>query len=167
MKTSPFEGIQIGDYLVHSPIDEGTIGSVYLLKRIDNFPDSRAIKFVASAKIRPGWENEITKVMRLRTTDGVVKYQSHGSIEVANEKYLWISWDFIPGFSLKKCIAERKVTVPIVVDVVRRVLSVLHACAHVDIQHGDLHSGNIIVEDENPLYVDSERQRIWITDFGY
>lgn len=165
---SPFIGIEIADYKVVSELapGEGTVGSVFLLERKGEFPDSRAIKFV-SKPLRQGWQNEITKVVKLRTTEGVVKYQTHGDLTIAGTDYLWIAWEFIEGDSLRKCIKEKLVTIPILIDVVQRVLSVLHACGEVKIQHGDLHSGNVLVERENPLNVDSERRRIWITDFGY
>lgn len=166
---SSFIGIRIADYEVISELapGEGTVGSVFLLERKGEFPDARAIKFVSKANLRQGWQNEITKVVKLRTTEGVVKYQTHGELAVDGKDYLWIAWEFIEGDSLKKCIKDKLVTIPILVDVVHRILSVLHACGQVKIQHGDLHSGNVLVERENPLNVDSERRRIWITDFGY
>ncbi len=52
-------------------------------------------------------------------------------------------------------------------DVVQRVLRVLHACEAIGTQHADLHSGNLIVENPNPLNVNADERRIWITDFGY
>lgn len=169
MPISPFIGIRINDYEVISELapGEGTIGAVFRLERRDQFPDIRAVKFVLKGDLRPGWQNEITKVSKLKTTEGVVKYQNHGFITVNSREYLWISWEFIEGDSLRRCIACKHVTVPILVDVIHRVLSVLHACNQVGIQHADLHAGNVLVEKENPLNIDAERRRIWITDFGY
>ena len=169
MKTSPFIGAKIGDYEVISEVapGEGSVGSVFLLERKGEFPDIRAIKFVLKSNLRLGWQNEITKVSKLKTTEGVVKYLAHDFKNVGGEEYLWIEWEYIEGDSLKKCIKEKRVTVPILIDVVRRVLSVLHACKQVGVQHADLHPGNVLVEKENPLNIDSECRRIWITDFGY
>src|SRR4051794_41097885 len=118
-----FIGIRIAEYEVISELapGEGTVGSVFLLERKGDFPDLRAIKFVAKTNLRQGWPNEITKVVKLRTTEGVVKYQTHGEITVAGTDYLWIAWEFIEGDSLKKCIKERFVTIPILLDVVHRV----------------------------------------------
>jgi serine/threonine protein kinase len=161
-----FTGIEIEGYKVEEPVDSGSIGAVYLLRRATP-PDVRAVKFIRTTSLRRGWENEIVKVVKLGLTEGVVKYQRHGKTVVDGEDYLWISWDYIKGCSLKRCILEKTVTLPILIDVIRRVLAVLHACKQIGIQHGDLHTGNILVEDDNPLYIDRERRRIWITDFGY
>src|SRR4051794_23000566 len=100
-----FAGLQILDYTVEEALGSGSIGSVYVLRR-RSLPDVRAVKFIAASNVRDGWENEITKVSRLRTTDGVVKYQAHGRTTVNAQEFLWISWDYIDGESLKKCIDQ-------------------------------------------------------------
>ncbi len=169
MKTSPFIGVIINGYAVVSEIapGEGTIGSLFLAERKGEFPDARAIKFVLKANLRPGWQNEITKVSRLKTTAGVVKYLAHDFLNIGGKDYLWIAWEYIQGDNLKTYINGKLLTIPILLDVVRTILSVLHACKQVGIQHADLHAGNVLVEKENPLNIDPERRRIWVTDFGY
>lgn len=42
----------------------------------------------------------------------------------------------------------------------------MHACLQQEINHGDLHTGNIIVEVPDPRRIDSTHP-VWVTDFGY
>lgn len=163
-----FIGQTINGYSIIRPINRGALGRVYLAEKVDNaIHDQRAIKFIPKCNIRSGWENEISKVTRLRNTDGVVRYQAHGIVSIKADEYLWISWDYIEGISLTDIIAQNKITLQIICDIIARCLQVLHACQSINIQHADLHTGNIIVENSNVLNLNPEQRRIWITDFGY
>jgi len=163
----PYLGFSANGFTVTERLGAGAVGAVFLFERAGALPIKRAVKFVPQHCIRQEWENEIRKVIRLGNTEGVVKYLDHGFAEIGGERNLWIVWDYIPGKSLRKFIELRLVTVPILQDVIRRVLEVLHACHAVGIQHADLHSGNILVEDIDIVSFDGRQQRIWITDFGY
>lgn len=164
---APMVGTVIGPYVLDRPLGKGDVGCVYHARRSDGIPEERAIKLVRSDNLRPNWQNEISKVVRLRLTPGVVRYHEHDHLEIGGTAYEWISWDYIPGKSLRELIAERDVTVPLLVSVVECVLNVFHACRSAGIQHGDLHSGNIIVQDASELRLDSSRREVWLTDFGY
>lgn len=162
-----FIGLSINNYKVTAPIDEGTIGKVYRANSEGTIHDVRAIKFIPEDALRGGWENEINKVTKLRNSVEIVRYQSHGFTEVESKRYLWISWDYIDGESLFALSESKRLTITILTDVLASALKVLHACQKVDIQHADLHSRNILVEFPNPLTLNAEQRRIWITDFGY
>lgn len=166
-KPDPFLGLELEGYVVEQKCGAGKIGAVYYAKRKGNIPDERAIKFISSKSRRNGWENEISKVTKLQLTEGVVPYVTNGEITHAGERYTWIAWKYVKGKSLKDFVETRKISIPLLCDVVVRILSVLHACSKVDVQHGDLHSGNILIEDPNDLNINPEEQRIWVTDFGY
>jgi len=163
----PILGTSIGAYVLDRTLGKGGVGSVYHARRRDDIPEERAFKLIRSNDLRPNWENEISKVVRLGRTPGVVRYHEHGRMDIGGSSYVWISWDFIPGKSLKELQVERDITVPMLVSVVENVLQVFHACRSVGVEHGDLHAGNIIIENESVLRFDSSRREVWVTDFGY
>jgi len=164
----PFIGKKVDGYTVLRlvPNGEGNIGKVYIASRDDNI-DNRAVKFIEKNKLRRGWENEIRKVLKLRRIPSVVQYFNHDWITVAGSRYLYIIWDYIPGDSIKKLIAQKKITIPLLEEIINQVLSVLHACRETNQQHGDLHTGNILVEKEDRRRLGGHYQPIWVTDFGY
>jgi tRNA A-37 threonylcarbamoyl transferase component Bud32 len=162
-----FLGCNLDGYVVQRRCGVGNVGAVYYARKEGEVVDERAIKFIPHSILRATWQQEINKVTRLANTPGVVPYVAHDDVDVAGVRYRWIAWRYIDGSSLRSLIREKRVSIPILCDVVRRTLSVLHACDYVQIEHGDLHAGNILVEAPNPMNIDPEEQRIWITDFGY
>ena len=165
--TDQFINIEVDGYKIIKRCGVGQIGSVYLGEKDGEIRNQRAIKFIVKDQLRDGWQNEINKVTQLHSTDGVVPYIAHDEINVNDIQYLWIGWRYIKGTSLRKFLQEGKITIPLLKDIISIILSVLHACQTIGIQHGDLHSGNILVEDPNDMYIDSTRRKIWVTDFGY
>lgn len=166
MTNDKFIGEVVEGYVIQRKLGKGAIGTVYLAHRED-IDDNRAVKFIKINDLRPDWDNEIRKTTRLRRTEGVVKYHSHNFIEILGESYLYMSWEYIPGESLKELIEKREITLPIIVDTFEKVLEILHACKQAHIEHADLHSGNILVENFDPLSINPEQRRVWVTDFGY
>lgn len=163
-----FIGIEIAEYKLVEEIGvgEGSIGKVYRAEREgDTYPD-RAIKIVKKDILREGWSNEITKVNKLEGIDGVVQYLNHNSIKLDNEEYLWIMWQYIRGISLKKLIKQKRITIPTIRAVVVKVLEILHACRQEQINHGDLHTGNIIIAEPDRRRLTAANP-VWVTDFGY
>ena len=163
-----FIGHSINGYIIQEKIGKGCIGSVYKAVK-EELDDVRAVKFVPMDVVskKNNWEQEIIKVNKLRRTEGVVHYHTHDTIEVDGVEYLYIMWDYIPGKSLKNYISSNSLTMQMVVDVVIRSLSVFHACKQLGIQHADFHSGNILIEEPDPLNINENIQKVWITDFGY
>ena len=162
-----FIGTNIDDYKIKKRCGAGKIGCVYLAEKEGEVVDRRAIKFIIGEDLREGWENEINKVTQLEMTDGVVPYISHGTTQIEGVSYRYIFWRYVKGGSLREYIDENKLTLPILKDLISRILSILHACQTISIQHGDLHSGNILIEDSNEMNIDPNLRRIWVTDFGY
>lgn len=163
-----FMGISIDGYIVTKAIKSGNVGSVYLAYN-NELEDTRAIKFIAQAKVdaKPNWEQEIKKVVRLRQTEGVVHYHKHGFIEVDNERYLYIMWDYIPSDSLADIIKDSRITLQLLINVIDRALNIFYACSKLGMQHADFHSGNILIQEPDPLSMNSDIRKVWITDFGY
>lgn len=161
-------GIEINGYIIKDPVGQGCIGKVF---RAYNEPlmDTRAVKFVPFDIVnqKPHWLAEITKANKLHSVDGVVNYLGHGQITIDGSEYLYIMWDYIQGKSLKNIIEKRELTIQMLMDVVKCSLSVFFACKKLDMQHADFHAGNILIEDVNPLNINSNERKVWITDFGY
>lgn len=153
-------------YKILRKLGQGQVGKVYLAFN-ENLDVYRAVKFIRVEDLREGWLNEIKKVIKLKTTDHVVKYYSHGTFTLKGQEYLYIFWEYIPGKSLKEIIDQNELTFPILKNTIDRIFEVLHACKMVKIDHADLHCGNIILQDKNELSINPELRKIWITDFGY
>lgn len=163
-----FIGLSIDGYVVTKAIKSGNVGSVYLAQN-NELEDTRAVKFISQEKVdaKPSWEQEIKKVVRLRQTEGVVHYHKHGFIDIKNEHYLYIMWDYIPSDSLADIIENSQITLQLLINVIDRALNVFFACSKLEMQHADFHAGNILIQEPDPLSMNSEIRKVWITDFGY
>lgn len=170
------EGETIDDYKLLEFVGRGRIGYVYkaILK---GFPDApRAVKLIFG-DLKPGWDNELRKVMKLEVVDGVVHFHSMGAAHAtkAGKTRLcqYTVWDFIaPGQDLKKYLKRvKKVPTTFVFAVVERILRVLYYCERCGVaRHGDLHVGNILIGDESNSRIDDQlqtREPIYVSDFGY
>lgn len=76
-------------------------------------------------------------------------------------------WDYIPSDSLADLIKSSKITLQLLINVIDRALNVFYACSKLGMQHADFHSGNILIQEPDPLSMNSEIRKVWITDFGY
>ncbi|HCN19711.1 MAG TPA: hypothetical protein DIS73_05430 [Planctomycetia bacterium] len=166
----PYIGLHpITDYYLTEKVGEGKIGSIYRAERSDP-PDVLACKIIPEGRLKDGWQRELEKVLRLRTVPNVVQYHPpHGAgYDKNNRPYYWVMWDFIKGTDLKKYLQHLPwpLDLAFIENIGRTVLEVLHACRAVQIDHGDLHEGNILISDPDPRLLGSPR-RIWISDFGY
>ncbi|MBU0576909.1 hypothetical protein KJ654_04625 [Patescibacteria group bacterium] len=166
LKQDPYIGITINDYCLMKKVGEGKIGSVYKAKR-SNPPDVLACKVMP--KLKDGWIKEIEKVVRLRGVPNIVAYHSHGSkFDKNNRQFAWVLWDFIDGINLRQYIEDPpwSLDLAFIEGIAETIFKVLHACRAVEIEHGDLHEGNILISNPDSRLVGSPRT-IWISDFGY
>ncbi len=165
----PYIGLEpTPDYRLTKLEGEGKIGRVYRAERSDPH-DVLACKIIPKRKLKQGWEREIQKLAQLRGISNVVQYHTHGSkLDRANRPYVYILFDFIDGKNLKDHIAERPdhLDMAFVENLTRILLHVLHACRAGSIHHGDLHDGNILIQNPDPRILGSPRT-IWVSDFGY
>lgn len=147
----------------------GAIGTVYYAERIDGFDERVAIKLVPFDTLRDGWQREIQKALKLGNGRGeynISSYRDHGKTTIDGVDYLWIATIWIDGISVKKLIADKKMTLPILLSVIKSTLHVLHGCKALGMQHGDLHAGNIMVEPPGELSINNT-YKAYIIDFGY
>lgn len=164
----PYINIAINEYKLKKKVGKGRIGTVYKAKRFSP-QDTLACKIIPIAKLKQGWEREIEKVVRLRGVPNIVQYHSHGTyLDKNNIPFVWILWDFIEGINLRHYInyLPWPLDLPFIENIIKTVLEVLHACRAVEIQHGDLHEGNILISNPDPRFPGTQR-RILISDFGY
>lgn len=169
MEHDMFIGLIVDDrYKIIRKISSGNVGAVYYAEDT-SILDSKAIKFISKDKIthNTNWKQEIIKVNKLRNQPGVVKFHKYNEINVDGEEYIYIIWDYIPGKSFRTLIEEKGITIQLLINVIERALEVFHACGQLDMQHGDFHSGNILIQDANELSFVPNSREIWVTDFGY
>jgi serine/threonine protein kinase len=166
-KKDPYVGVDLRNgYIITEYVDSGKMGSIYKAKNKDT-QDILACKVIR--KLRDGWQREIQKVVRLRSIPNIVAYHSHSTeLDKNNMPFIWVLWDFIKGKNLREYIKNPpgKLDLAFIEDIAKTILRVLHACRAVDVQHGDLHEGNILIGDPDPRIPGSPRT-IWISDFGY
>ncbi len=155
-------------YKVIRKINSGNVGSVYYAEDT-SIQDVKAIKFIPKARIErnKNWKQEIIKVNQLAYQPGIVKFHKFDETIIDSEQYIYIIWDYIPGKSLRQLIENEEVTMQLLINVIETALKVFFACGQLGIQHGDFHSGNILIQDINELSFVPNAREVWITDFGY
>ncbi|MFG6347001.1 MAG: protein kinase [Lachnospiraceae bacterium] len=155
-------------YKVMRKINSGNVGSVYYAEDT-SIQDVKAIKFIPKVRIErnKNWKQEIIKVNQLAYQPGIVKFHKFDETKIGDEEYIYIIWDYIPGKSLRQLIENKEVTMQLLINVIETALKVFFACGQLGIQHGDFHSGNILIQDANELSFVPNVREVWITDFGY
>jgi hypothetical protein len=168
-------GERVDDFVLEEYVGSGKIGAVYRGHQHDIPSRIVAIK-VVPGQPRPGWENEIRKVVLLADIQGVVHFHQVGekrlTVRGETNVFLFTVWDYIPpGTNLRQYLQDKTCTASFAFAVIEQLLRVLHACATRNLpRHGDLHSGNILIGHTDPADVDSDgrqRDRVFVSDFGY
>jgi hypothetical protein len=161
-------GLQIEGFTLTEKIGKGKIGFVF--KAVKKNPDIiHACKIVPEGKLKAGWERELEKVLKLRGVENVVQYHSHGlGYDKNSRPFTWIFWNYIDGYNLKEYIEKQPwpLDLPFIEEIAKVILKVLYSCNYENIQHGDLHAGNILISKPDPRKFDSKPE-IWVSDFGY
>jgi hypothetical protein len=165
----PYVGIEtFRGYFLTKKVGEGKIGSVYLAERPDK-KNRYACKVIPEKKLKDGWERELQKVWKLKRVPNVVQYIDHGAEHDNNNRvFTYVIFDFIPSINLRDYLLDEPwpLDMAFVENLATTILAVLHSCRKVDIRHGDLHEGNILIEEPDERLVNSPRT-VWISDFGY
>jgi serine/threonine protein kinase len=163
----PYIGVDLKNgYIITEYVNSGKIGSIYKAVNKET-QDVLACKVIK--KLKDGWEKEILKVVRLRGIPNIVPYHTHGSgLDKKHQTFVWVLWDYIKGIDLRQYMQNPpwKLDMAFIEDITKTILRVLHACRVENIQHGDLHEGNILLGDPDPRLPGNPRT-IWISDFGY
>jgi predicted Ser/Thr protein kinase len=162
-------GLRIREhYELKKKIGSGKIGTVYKAER-SNPQLVVACKVIQSQNLKDGWERELEKVAALDTIESVVHYRDHGSaLDKKNRNFVWVLMDYIDGPNLTEYLERNDppLDMSFIEGFLQTILHVLHACNREDIQHGDLHEGNILISNPDRRIV-GEPRRIFVSDFGY
>jgi len=163
----PYMGMTLGDYTLTERIGKGTIGTVYRAERA-NPSHVVACKIIPQAKLKDGWQSELSKVVRLTGVPHVVQYIDHGTdLDRENQTFVWIFWQYIPGRNLGEYLKAppSPLDMAFVEQIAATLLRVLYACGREDIRHGDLHDGNVLISEPDEHLIGTPR-RIFVSDFG-
>jgi len=129
-----------------------------------------ACKAIPRDNLRTGWDSEIQKPNLLPQGINVVRPRQFEVKFVPNystDAYALIVMDWIDGNNLRDYLVanQRSITAEFCLVLANEMLEFLHAMKEINIQHSDIHAGNILIEKPNPAYLD-DLERIWLTDFG-
>lgn len=129
-----------------------------------------ACKAIPAENLRTGWDSEIEKPNHLPQAIHVVRPR-HFEVKLVPKKstdaYALIVMNWIDGSSLRDYLMNNRniITADFCLRLAKEIIIFLHAMKNINIQHSDIHAGNILIEKPNPAYLD-DLERIWLTDFG-
>jgi len=156
------------DYVLKKFRGKGKIGRVYKVVSESNPDDILACKVILSKDVKDGWKRELDKLVKLRGVNNVVDYYQYDLAYDKNDKpYAYVMYQFIDGWNLNEFIKDFGIINLALIELLAQtIIKVLYACQKVNILHGDLHQGNIMISRPDERIVGNPKT-IWITDFGY
>ena len=171
-----FLGTKIDGYELVEYKGHGQIGAVYKAYASET-RDTVACKLMPAKKLRRNWVQEITKVNLLEGVPHIVNYRRHDQIFLDSEPYISIFWRYVEGSNLREYCKQNPggLTLSFIENLARQILGVFYAMNEVskatgqEINHNDLHEGNILIADPDARIRDQQRTQmpqIEITDFG-
>lgn len=110
------------------------------------------------------WQTEFQKANKLRSHEVVRVTQV---VEWEEYNCICVLADYVNGISLKKYLAQERneITIDFIEDFIRAMLIFFDDMKNNNIEHGDFHTGNILVEDRSDLLGESHIS-FRVTDFG-
>ena len=153
-------------------VDSGTYGHVYKAYN----PELKkyfACKIIPFKNLKIGsdaveWEREAQRANMLVSPIVVrCQFSSIWKDEENNIECIVLLFDYIKGVSLRKYIQENqgKIDVGFIKGLLHSLLGLLFELDGRGLQHGDLHSGNILIEDESEFQLNPQIT-YRVTDFG-
>ena len=112
----------------------------------------------------PLWKEEILKA-NIVSSNRVVKFYSTGTWPTDEGDCVFLLSDFVRGSTLREYQKKEPVTILFILDFFRDMLDFLRELQQMGVQHGDLHAGNVLVEDRSMALTGSPYV-FRITDFG-
>jgi serine/threonine protein kinase len=112
----------------------------------------------------PAWKSEITNANQVASMR-VVKIFMLGTWPTPDGDCVYLLSDLIPGCSLRAYLKTRPIDLNFVITLTEELLDFLRELKASGQQHGDLHSGNILVEDRTDALTGLP-YAFRITDFG-
>ncbi|WP_226006069.1 protein kinase [Natrinema salinisoli] len=157
----------LNNWEVVEEIDSGNNGVVYRAAHTAEEVDmDSACKLMPIGDLTEGWEKEVEKATMMDTHPNVVSIKDYTRIEIDKTEYACVISEFVDGPSLLKYIQDKpdQITVSFVCSVAEAILDVLHGMERREINHNDLHTGNVLLSKSDITI--SDEPQIKITDFG-
>lgn len=161
-------GEEVDDYRLTKILGHGKIGYVFLAEHKTIRKSLRACKIIRDGQLKNGWEREIEKVAQLRGIPEIVDILDWGRGQSkVKEPYSYIFYTYVDSTNLRDYLKSNSNPPFATIQVLgEALLRAKHACDDVDVAHGDLHEGNILISKPDTRFPEN-KQRIVVTDFGY
>ena len=170
------------DMIVDEFIDSGNDGLLFRCHS-EELGRDLAAKVIPRSNLQHGaegeelWRSEVHKANALRNpavvrVEDIVNWdnipsQAHSSVADTVDCVVLIS-EFIVGDCLRNFMKQHpeEITVPFIIDWLRTMLNLFYEMDQKNVKHGDLHSGNMLVEDRSSYDFIGPRYVLRVTDFG-
>lgn len=161
-------GEEVDGYRLTKILGHGKIGVVFLAEHKTIPKMLRACKIIKDGQLRNGWEREIEKVAQLRGIPEIVDIIDWKSAKnKANQPFNYIFYTYVDSTNLRDYLKANPNPPFTEIQVLgEALLRAKHACDDVNVVHGDLHEGNILISKPDTRFPENKR-RIVVTDFGY
>lgn len=148
---------------------KGSGGNAHVFRaHSDELNQDTAVKVIPRENLKDNWKNEFLKANTLRSRM-VVTFYHFAEIEdkKAGIDCIVAVSNYVNGISLKKYIIKNKkqVQIRLIFRLLRELFSLLHEMKEANISHGDLHSGNVLIESQPTSLVDPDYS-FMVTDFA-
>lgn len=140
---------QPGEYIIVEHKGSGMNGHVFRAHS-DELKRDIAVKIIPKLNLGPNWKQEFQKANILRST-AVVKFFSFNEWDDPEHDCVVLLSEYIYGDSLREYIQKNKneLFIDFIVEFLKEIFAFFHELNEIGYQHGDLHSGNILVEDRS------------------
>jgi len=159
-----------GDYRITGTLGAGVNAQVFVAHS-DALARDVACKvipkpnLVGPERVPPSWTLEITNANQVPSAR-VVKIFAVGTWETPEGDCIYLLSDLVRGKSLRNFLKEKKeIDLVFVVTLLEELLDFLRELQSLKLIHGDLHSGNILVEDRSEALT-GPPYGFRVTDFG-
>jgi len=162
-------GQQIGKYKIIERKEEGSCAITYKASDISLGNAPVAIKVLKPTYQDANWKTEALKAAKVRDVPQIA-YVIEVDENTSQINGIWyhlryIVWEYVNGKPLKDVIQSEPITADFIVEIIRQLCLGIKAMQGVNLAHGDLHAGNILlVPPKN--YEPSFSYRVKIVDFG-
>lgn len=158
---------QPGNYVIDMHRGSGMNAHVFRAHS-DELRHNIAVKIIPRQNLGSNWKQEFQKANRL-SSQVVVRFPSFGEWQDTDHDIdcVILLSDYIPGKNLKEYIQHNKniVSVNFITDLLKTMFDLFNEMDDRPFQHGDLHSGNILVEDRSTSLMGPD-YAFRVTDFG-
>jgi len=157
------------EYSITRALDSGQRAQVFVA-RSDSLARDAACKIIPKQNLigqdkdPPTWRSEITNANQV-VSARVVKIFALGAWPTPKEDCVYLLSDLVRGPSLQSYLKTHSIDLGFVITLTEELLDFLRELKEAGRQHGDLHAGNILVEDRTDALT-GPPYAFRITDFG-